>query len=82
MAPEPLHSTGMVSGNQSVGSQREHDMIVRTRFPNRLAKTQCPSQACLCAFKVKDVEDDLPEHDAPEGRKCYYMGQGLFLKWL
>ena len=57
-------------------------MIVRTRFPNRLAKTQCPSQACLCAFKVKDVEDDLPEHDAPDGRKCYYMGQGLFLKWL
>ena len=45
--------------------------------PGRLpcpAKTQCPSYACLRAFKVRDVEDDLPEHDAPDGRTCCYMG--------
>ena len=70
------------------GSQSPPGMPQAAGFPstlncyNRPAKTQCPSQACPRAFKVRDVEDDLPEHDAPDGRKCYYVGQGLFLKWL
>lgn len=61
----------MASGNQkriqSVGSQGEHH-IERARFPNRPAKTQCPSQACIRAFKVRDVGDGLPEHDVPDGQ--------------
>ena len=53
-----------------------------TKFPKRPAKMQCPSRACLIVLEVSDCEDDLPAHDSPDGLRCNFVGQGLFVEWL
>ena len=41
---------------------------------------ECPLKTCMKRFKVEHLDEWLPTHDAPDGRRCPYEGPGLLIQ--